>query len=330
MRRVDQLFQNLVVILFHAEFVDAEDLALAAEQAEDEGLPVGAGEGGDAEIDLLAADPARHAPVLRQAAFGDVEAGEEFQARGDRVEAGARLNRTDTEDAVDAEAHDELALLGLDVDVGGAGAGGFADDAVDIGDGGSVLGEVSEGTHAGAIMGDLLAEALDQAVDQAGAGQRHLEAGEAAAAFEGFLQQRAERIAGAAVEVASFAAPDDGGAFDQPIEGDAALAGAVHHLLRRRQRFAVEDGEAVQLAEHGEQVGFIQHALADQNVAEPLLQLALGGQGALDFLGRHQPFGEERFFQHGGGTRRCEHRCGLGAATGWTFRFHAHYLPAAT
>ena len=67
----------------------------------------------------MAADPERHATVLRQALFGDVEAGHHLDAadqqRGQRP---ARLEHL-AQDAVDPKAHDQAALLGLDVDVGG-------------------------------------------------------------------------------------------------------------------------------------------------------------------------------------------------------------------
>ena len=63
---------------------------------------------GDAQIKVLAADLDAHAPVLRQAAFGDVEVRHDFETRGERQLHLLRRRRGVHQHAVNAvaQAHD--------------------------------------------------------------------------------------------------------------------------------------------------------------------------------------------------------------------------------
>jgi hypothetical protein len=63
-----------------AEGVEVEADALLVEQAHDHALAEHGRHGGDAQIQLLALDAQRDAPVLRQPALGDVELGHDLDA----------------------------------------------------------------------------------------------------------------------------------------------------------------------------------------------------------------------------------------------------------
>ena len=109
--------------------------------------------------------------VLGQPAFGDVEAGENLDARDDRLRQHAGRRRNHAEQAVDAEADGQSGAERLDVNVARAQLVGFfeqiahrADDrraarevaqALDI-----VVGDLRRGIGRGRRRGILLAEAL--------------------------------------------------------------------------------------------------------------------------------------------------------------------------
>ena len=79
------------------------------------------------------------AAVLRQAALGNVELGHDFQARDQRgVQRPVGLHHL-AQRAVDAKAHGGMALVGLDVDVAGAIAGGLRQQRVEHADDGRVV-----------------------------------------------------------------------------------------------------------------------------------------------------------------------------------------------
>ena len=74
--------------------------------------------GRDAEVGFRLADARARASVLRQAALGDVQAGEDFHARHDRARHAAGQHLVQAEHAVDAQAHAHAVARRLDVDVG--------------------------------------------------------------------------------------------------------------------------------------------------------------------------------------------------------------------
>ena len=89
----------------------------------------------DADVDALAGDLQRDAPVLRQPLLGDVERRHDLHARDDRAHELLRLARLrDVELAVDAVADDDVALLRLDVDVARALLDRLREEAVDPAD----------------------------------------------------------------------------------------------------------------------------------------------------------------------------------------------------
>ena len=84
------------------------------------------------------------APVLGEAALGDVEAGHDLDAGDDGGGEVGRRGFGFVEDAVVAVADAETVFEGLDVDVGREGLDGAGDEAVDEADDGGLGGEVFE------------------------------------------------------------------------------------------------------------------------------------------------------------------------------------------
>ena len=87
------------------------------EETDNDLLAVDGRQDGDTQIDFLAGDADAEAAVLRQAALGDVEAGENLDARGDRQLQRLRRRAGLDEVAIDAVAELELLLEGLDVNI---------------------------------------------------------------------------------------------------------------------------------------------------------------------------------------------------------------------
>ena len=107
----------------------------AVEDAEDDLLAVRGREDRDAKVHRLLAEADRDAAVLRGAPLGDVEPAHDLQARGDCRLQCLRDRRDPACDAVDAGAHDELALLGLEMDVRRAFFDRLCDHLIDEADG---------------------------------------------------------------------------------------------------------------------------------------------------------------------------------------------------
>ena len=116
-------------------------------------------DGGDAEVDLLAAHGQLDAAILRQSALSDIEPRHDLDARGDRGRQthGGRLGFV--QNAVIAVANAQPVLERLDVDIGGAGFHGAGDDLVDQTDHGRLAGHVLQTfgvVFRGAALGTLL------------------------------------------------------------------------------------------------------------------------------------------------------------------------------
>ena len=117
MRRVDRLLEDAERVLVHAQRVDAAGERAFIENTNDDLFAVDRGQERDTKIDFLAGDADAEAAVLRQAALGDVEAGENLDARGDRQLQRLGRRRGLHEVAVDAVAELDPLLEGLDVNV---------------------------------------------------------------------------------------------------------------------------------------------------------------------------------------------------------------------
>ena len=97
------------------------------------------GHDGHAEIVILAADADAHAPVLRQAALGDVQAAHDFEARSERELHGFGRRSGVGQHAVDAVTKAQLSFERLDVDVARAVFDGLDENQVGQLDDGSFL-----------------------------------------------------------------------------------------------------------------------------------------------------------------------------------------------
>ncbi|MND88662.1 hypothetical protein D3C80_806930 [compost metagenome] len=117
-------------------------------------------QGRDAHVQRLAAQRQGNAPVLRLALLGDVEPRHDLDARHQQGRDARVQAQGFAQDAVDAQPHDQGALIRLQVDVRRARAHGLGDDAVDHADDRGVVGGVQKVGGGGQV--------LDQAVEARG------------------------------------------------------------------------------------------------------------------------------------------------------------------
>ena len=104
---------------------------LAVQQTQDDPLAVGHRHGRDPDVEQAVADAHLGHAVLRQAALGDVHARHHLEPRHERgLEMLGRLGAV-VEHAVDAVAHGQARLEGLEMDVGGVLLDGLEQDQVD-------------------------------------------------------------------------------------------------------------------------------------------------------------------------------------------------------
>ena len=129
-RLAEGLGEPLERLREHAQLLELDHHLALVQDAHDDLLAVGGGKRGDAQVDRLGLDLERDAAVLRDPALGDVEVGEDLDARGDGRDGADRDGRGLLEHAVDAVADPHLVLLGLEVDVGGAALDGLLDHPV--------------------------------------------------------------------------------------------------------------------------------------------------------------------------------------------------------
>ena len=117
----------------------------ARKDAEHEPLSEYRREGRDAHVVVVIVKAKAHAPVLRQAAFGNVHRGEDFQPRADG--GIARLGEDDMlfPFPVDAEVHAHELLFGRKMDVARFEQGGGAQQRFREEHGGRVFGDVVSG-----------------------------------------------------------------------------------------------------------------------------------------------------------------------------------------
>ena len=116
---------------FEAHLLEAEADAGAIQHAHHHALAVNRRHCGDPQVELAALDPGLDAAVLRQAALGDVEMGQQFHPGAHR---GAMLGRHQLgrmDHAVDAVTHMQAVVERLQVDIGRAQLDHLADDGVD-------------------------------------------------------------------------------------------------------------------------------------------------------------------------------------------------------
>jgi hypothetical protein len=128
---VDQRRPSPAGSRLHAQAGQVEPAGLLVEQAQHHALAVAGGHRGDAHVDRAPGDAQRDAAVLRQALLGDVEARHDLDARHQQRRQRALGLQHLAQHAVDAEAHHQPVLEGLDVDVGGVLATAWVSSGVD-------------------------------------------------------------------------------------------------------------------------------------------------------------------------------------------------------
>ncbi len=182
-----------------AEMVDAAQGLAAIQQTQHDPLAELRRDGRDPHVEVVAADPQRYAPVLRQTFFGDVELAHDLDPAGQqRCQRAAGRDHL-AQRAVDAEPHDQAPLLGLDVHVGRAFLYRLEQQRVD------------EADHGGVVV------LRQKVVDRGAVGQRR----QIVARTFGDL-----RRLGGAVAVGGGERGFEGGGIDR-LEGEAATGDAL-------------------------------------------------------------------------------------------------------
>ena len=146
----------LQIVPGQADGLAAQLPAGLVQQAGHDLFAVDGGQRGDTQVDVLVAHLHVEASVLGHAALGDVQAGHDLHAAGDRGLQLARHGQYVAQQAVDAHAYGEFRLARLHVDVAGALGDGALDDGVHQADGrglvGALLAHLVGGE--GAVHGD--------------------------------------------------------------------------------------------------------------------------------------------------------------------------------
>ena len=207
-------------MLVEAQRFEVQEVLRAGQQAHHHALAVRYGQGGEAHVVVAAGDLEADAAILRQALLGDVQVSHDLDARHDaRLDRlGQRLDRL-VEHVVDAEAHAELALEGLDVDVAGALLHGVVQQRIhQLDDGGVVVRGVDEVLR-------LVAELAGQGVQVAGR----------------VLGQRVRRARPAVVDFVDRA--QDGALIDQ-LELQLGAPEQQAQIVQRRGLQRIRDGDA--------------------------------------------------------------------------------------
>ena len=172
-RAREGLDEALALGVDHPELVEVDVGAVLVEHAQDGRFAAHERQRGHADVDPAAVDVQRDAAVLGHAALGDVEVGHDLDARDHAGHEAPRHARGLAEHAVDAVAHDEVALDGLEVDVGGALLDALADERVHELDDRRVGGRLAQVDDLGAVVlvdrlgDDDLVEGV-QALDERG------------------------------------------------------------------------------------------------------------------------------------------------------------------
>ena len=117
----DQLLEHAEQFVVEADALQVLEVLGSWQQTHDHAFAVGNGDGREAHVVVAARDLEPDATVLGQALLGDVETPHDLDARHDAgVERAGQGLHGLVEQVVDAKAHTDLALEGLDVYVAGA------------------------------------------------------------------------------------------------------------------------------------------------------------------------------------------------------------------
>ena len=145
-----------------AEIGEVAALGALVEDADDQALAVHRGCRGDAQVDPAAEQGQPRAAVLRQAALGDVELGQDLDARDHRGRQPGRRRAGLAQPAVHAIAHAQMVARGLDMDVRGVQAQRVGQQLVDQPHHRRLLGGADQMLDVGAeLAGQILADIVD-------------------------------------------------------------------------------------------------------------------------------------------------------------------------
>ena len=120
----DELFQTAPGLVVHAQGREGQGDALAVEDADDDFFTAHCRQRTDPQVQTTFPVLPDDAPVLGQAAVGDVQAGQDFDAAHQFLQAALVEHPGLTEDTVPAPADADGVVQGLDVDVAGPGGQG--------------------------------------------------------------------------------------------------------------------------------------------------------------------------------------------------------------
>jgi hypothetical protein len=134
-RAADRVHQRIPLLGLEAERVDADRRGRRVEDPHDDLLAEQRGQRAHAKVDrLVLGQHELHPAVLRDALLGDVELGDDLDARGELLLDHQRRLRDLHHHAVEPVADAVEPFVGLEVDVGDAGADGVEQDLLDVAD----------------------------------------------------------------------------------------------------------------------------------------------------------------------------------------------------
>jgi hypothetical protein len=263
---------------------------LGVEQAEDGSLAVDGGHGGHPHVDGAAAGADPGAAVLGEAPLGDVEVGHDLDAADDPGPQGGGRPHGVVEHAVDAQAHPQPLLVGLDVDVRGPAGDGPPDDGLDEADDGRLGHRVLDQLlGAGEVVG-LLGGGLQ------GLGHLGLRAGspveggvELGGVDEGdddlAPEQRAQVVEGEHVRRVGHGHHDPlvlVGDGEGPVPAGHGQRDRLGHRPVHREVLEVDEADPGLAGQGAQQVHGADQALVQEDLPEPLAHLLLEGQSRFE------------------------------------------------
>jgi len=167
MRTAQRTLDALAIAVVHAQIGERARRVARVEHAQDGRVADHERHGDDTDVDPAPVERERHAPVLRRAPLGDVQLAEDLDARDDPRRLARRDGCDVAHDGVHAVAHEQRAVVGVEVDVGGSLADRLGDDRSHEPDGWTVVGGTLERGIAlrlldglGLLPVDQIAEAL--------------------------------------------------------------------------------------------------------------------------------------------------------------------------
>ena len=145
MRHVEQRFQFLPCVVEKTDFVKIEDALIFLQQTKDDTFAVHAGDGGNTDVQRIAGRVQFDTTILRETAFRDVHAREQFDTRRDGGVLVFRRAEDGLQQTVDAETDGDFRFSRFDMDIGRAHFLCAVEDVGHEADDGGFLCEISQG-----------------------------------------------------------------------------------------------------------------------------------------------------------------------------------------